>query len=743
MKRETKILLWILPTALLAAGAVLFVAIPASEPTPEELRNAIFSATELQQLNTLANSTNLIRIGHIPDSRPIDFLNEESNQRDGLTWSYVALIEEKLGIRFQRVDCDNWEEDLLNHRVDLVGSVQRTEDRELKFRFTKPYENISIVILAQKDSKNALHLDEMDGDTLAVVRDSAIHRNLRSRQETFPEKYHYKLAPVQNTPDGLVAVSEGRVDAIVTDGAVSSYYMVKMGIDLRVAGTIPSYSWNLCFASNTNSPLPISMVGKALDKITKAEARAIDNQWPTLGKIRQVDVTIYIKTVGGILIITILATGSFVLWNRTLRKQITDHLRELGRVRQSHAQATRALGVSEERFRVLVESSNDIIWEMDRYGSYLYVSPRVRDILGYTPDQMVGKSSLSLMIPEDAARKMEQLRTRTAGSTIDCEVNTYLHKNGQRVILESSGMAFMDNTGELAGFRGISRDITERITYENALRHSEERFRNLVETTSDWIWEVNVDGCYTYASPQSSELLGYEPEELLDKHFTSLMPASEAKAMQTHFGRIVEKGKPMHTLGNTNVHRDGRNVMLETSAVPFYDKEWNIQGYRGIGRDITERAATEKQLAFERNLFRTFMEHAPDLIYFKDADGRFIEINTAKAEELRLPPEKIIGRTDYDFLPAEQAQQKFEDELEVMRTRQPVGLSGRLRISGLHGRKCRGSARSHEKQCLRYLHCRPAPAGYERRRPHPAGEGALPRPEAYHLYGIHLLQPFG
>ncbi len=672
MKRETKILLWILPTALLAAGAVLFVAIPASAPTPEEMRNAIFSKAELQLLNTLANSTNLIRIGHIPDSRPIDFLNEESNHRDGLTWSYVALIEEKLGIRFQRVECDNWEEDLLNHRVDLVGSVQRTEERELNFGFTKPYENISIVILAQKNSQNALYLDKMDGDTLAVVTDSAIHNNLRTRQESFPEKYQYKLAPVPTTPDGLVAVSEGRVDAIVTDGAVSSYYMVKMGIDLRVAGTIPSYSWNLCFASNTNSPLPISMVGKALDKITKAEARAIDSQWPTLGKIRQVDVTIYIKTVGGILIITILATGSFVLWNRTLRKQITDHLRELGRVRQSHAQATRALDVSEERFRVLVESSNDMIWEMDRYGGYLYVSPRVREILGYTPDQLVGKSSLSLMIPEDAARKMEQLRTRKVGSTIDCEINTYLHKNGQRVILESSGMAFMDNTGELAGFRGISRDITERITYENALRHSEERFRNLVETTSDWIWEVNVDGCYTYASPQSSELLGYEPEELIEKHFTSLMPPSEARAMQTHFGRIVEKGKPMHTLVNTNIHRDGHNVMLETSAVPFYDKEWNIQGYRGIGRDITERVATEGQLAFERNLFRTFMEHAPDLIYFKDADGRFIEINTAKAEELRLPPEKIIGRTDYDFLPAEQAQQKFEDELEVMRTRKPL-----------------------------------------------------------------------
>ena len=676
MKRETKILIWILPTALLAAGALLFFGIPATEQTPEEMRNAIFSKPELKLLNTLTNSTNKIRIGNIPNSPPIDFTDEKTGLHKGLTWDYVALLEHKLGIPFQRVECDNWEEDLLTQQIDLVGSVQRTEEREQRFRFTEPYANIPVVILAQKEKEkgdeDALYLNQMEGKSVAAVKDSAIYSYLRRLQTSYPEKYGFKLVPVHDTPEGLVKVSDGDIDAIVADGAVSSYHIAELGVDLREAGTIPSYSWDLCFASNTNSPLPISMLNKALEQITKAERRAIAKQWPTLGNTRHLDFAIYVKTIGGILIITVLATGSFVLWNRTLRKQITDHLRELGRVRQSHAQATRALDVSEERFRVLVESSNDIIWEMDRYGGYLYVSPRVRDILGYTSDELIGKSSLSLMLPEDAARKMGQLRNRTAGSAINCEVNTYLHKNGRRVMLESSGMAFTDNTGELAGFRGVSRDITERIANENALRNSEERFRNLVETTSDWIWEVNVDGCYTYASPQSSELLGYEPEELIKKHFTALMPAPEAKAMRAHFERIVEKGKPMHSLVNTNVHRDGRNVMLETSAVPFYDKEWNIQGYRGIGRDITARVATERQLAFERNLFRTFMEHAPDLIYFKDADGRFIEINTAKAEELRLPPEKIIGRTDYDFLPPEQAQQKFEDELEVMRTRKPL-----------------------------------------------------------------------
>ncbi|HSR87822.1 MAG TPA: PAS domain S-box protein, partial [Pontiella sp.] len=537
------------------------------------------------------------------------------------------------------------------------------------FSFTKPYLTIDVVIIAQRGSAATLYLDDMADKRVGAVKPSAIYDHLVNKLASYPKKYAYTLVPVPDTPSGMEQVSEGELDALVTDGAVSGYYWNEKGDGLRVAGDI-NYAWNLCFAVTTNCPLPTQIIDKAMEKlISKKE---ILSRWPELKSYSKDKNTTIMKISGALLLITILVTGSVILWNRTLRKQITDHLRELGRVRQSHAQATHALGVSEERFRVLVESSNDIIWEMDRYGGYLYVSPRVRDILGYTPDELVGKSSLTLMVPEDAARKMEQLRNPSTGSTIDCEINTYLHKNGQPVILESSGMAFLDNTGELAGYRGISRDITERIANENALRLSEERFRNLVETTSDWIWEVNVNGCYTYASPQSSELLGYAPEDLIGKHFTSLMPNVEAKTMYAHFGRIVEKGNPMHSLVNTYIHRDGRNVMLETSAVPFYDKEWNIRGYRGIGRDITERVATERQLAFERNLFRTFMDHAPDLIYFKDADGRFIEINTAKAEQLRLPPDKIIGRTDYDFLPPEQAQQKFDDECEVMRTRKPM-----------------------------------------------------------------------
>ncbi len=660
MKRGTKTLVWlVIIAAFVTTGALVYLQAPRETPKLELTR---------AEYDWLMKNANQIRLAPIPDAPPVDF-RTAGGQHHGITADYLRLIERQLGVQFKIVECDSWKEileKLKNKEIDLVGSAQNRPERREFLRFTAPYLRIPTVVITRERHEGGYTLDNLDELDIAVVEASATHTHLLS---THPE---YNLAPVKNAAEGFRKLSFNGVDAMVTDLAVASYYIEELAINnLRVAGNI-DYPWELCFASRADWPLLNSILNKALANIPAEQRKSIRREWITLSDTVQVSKDRYLKIVGGFLIVTLLAIGSVMFWNQTLRKQVTRHSNELGRVRQSHAQTTRALGESEERFRVLVESSNDMVWEMDLYGTFLYVSPRAREILGYEPVELIGKNSLSLMIPRDSARNMEELRKRSVNSTIDCEVNTYFHKNGHQIMLESSGMAFANNKGELAGFRGVSRDITERVENENALRRSEERFRNLVETTSDWIWEVGVDGAYTYTSPQIVDLLGYSSSELIGKHFTDPMPPRDAERTRANFEKVLEKGAAIHSMVNTNRHKDGRTVVLETSAVPFYDKDWNIQGYRGIGRDITDRVATEKQLEFERNLFRSFMEHAPDLIYFKDVEGRFIEVNAAKADELNLAPEDLIGRTDFDFLPQEQAQQRYNDELEVMETRRPI-----------------------------------------------------------------------
>ncbi len=138
---------------------------------------------------------------------------------------------------------------------------------------------------------------------------------------------------------------------------------------------------------------------------------------------------------------------------------------------------------------------------------------------------------------------------------------------------------------------------TDEIRRANdALRDSEERFRSLVETTSDCIWEVDARGVYTYASPKIRDLLGYAPEEVLGKTPFDFMPPDEAARLGRQFAEIAAAQKSFERLENVSLHKDGHQVVLETSGVPILDGEGRLAGYRGVDRDVTERIQTEEEL---------------------------------------------------------------------------------------------------------------------------------------------------
>jgi len=219
----------------------------------------------------------------------------------------------------------------------------------------------------------------------------------------------------------------------------------------------------------------------------------------------------------------------------------------------------------------------------------------------------------------------------------------------------------------------LQREITERRRAEDRLKESEERFRNLVESTSDWVWEVDANAVYTYASPKVEDLLGHEPDEVIGKTPFDFMPPEEAKRVAAGFKDIAEAQKPFERLENMNLHKDGRLVVLETSGVPIFDANGDFRGYRGIDRDVTERKLAEEALAKEQNLLRTLIDNLPDYIFVKDTESRFIINNVAHMHVLGVrTPEEVIGKTDFDFFPQELAEQYYADEQELIQSGQPL-----------------------------------------------------------------------
>lgn len=155
-------------------------------------------------------------------------------------------------------------------------------------------------------------------------------------------------------------------------------------------------------------------------------------------------------------------------------------------------------------------------------------------------------------------------------------------------------------TGTFAELKLMGHSFLEMVhtlqEREEALRVSEEKFRTLVESTSDWIWEINAEGAFTYASPQVEDILGYTPNEMIGKTPFDLMPAEEAERIAHVFKEIIAEGEPIVALHNVNLHKDGRLIVLETSGVPVLDEAGKVTGYCGVDRDITERKKAEQDL---------------------------------------------------------------------------------------------------------------------------------------------------
>ena len=193
----------------------------------------------------------------------------------------------------------------------------------------------------------------------------------------------------------------------------------------------------------------------------------------------------------------------------------------------------------------------------------------------------------------------------------------------------------------------LSNKVVEAAIAKDALRKSEEWFRSLVETTSDWVWEVDANGVYTYASPKVRELLGYDPEEIIGQTPFDLMLPEDSRRVSMIFQESVRSNKPIERVENICQSKDGRPVVLETSGVPFFDENGKLLGYRGIDRDITERKQTEQML----QMFQYTVDQASEAIYWLNHDARFEYVNDQACRSLGYTREEMVNLTLWDIDP--------------------------------------------------------------------------------------------
>ena len=151
--------------------------------------------------------------------------------------------------------------------------------------------------------------------------------------------------------------------------------------------------------------------------------------------------------------------------------------------------------------------------------------------------------------------------------------------------------------------RGMISSISES---RRQLVDSESKFRGLVESSSDIIWEVDDKGKYLYLSPKAKSILGYKTSDFKDKSLFDFMPNNQSNLVRGIFISSLKQGVSFEIMEHELIHKDGNAVVLETTGVPSFNENGEVIGYRGVSRDITKRKLDEKELqARTEELFAT------------------------------------------------------------------------------------------------------------------------------------------
>lgn len=283
------------------------------------------------------------------------------------------------------------------------------------------------------------------------------------------------------------------------------------------------------------------------------------------------------------------------------------------------------LRASQERFKNLVETTNDFIWEVDENLVYTYASPQVENILGYTSQEILGKTLWDLM-PVNEVTKVRKLlanQQKFNHENIDCLVNINLHKNGHHVVLETNAVTLFDKNGEFRGYRGIDRDVTERKKVEEALFNSQQELQAIIDNSTTVIYAKDITGKYFLANQEFFRLFDITPETLYGKTDMEVFPNYIAEVFQANDQQVLQANIPLFFEEAAELP-DGLHTYV---AIKFllYDHAGEPYAICGISTDITERKKAEEKL--QQNL--TTIESSIDGIGITDQDGNFVYLNTS------------------------------------------------------------------------------------------------------------------
>ena len=274
-----------------------------------------------------------------------------------------------------------------------------------------------------------------------------------------------------------------------------------------------------------------------------------------------------------------------------------------------------------------------------------YLNPAHSKLFGWTLEEAQGKRLNTLPDWDREATLSIISQILTEGAMNQSYDTQRLSKQGQLIDVSVSGARFLDHNGNPAGMLVILHDITERKAIDKALKQSEEKYRRLVETTTDWVWSVDAEGHHTYGNPAIEKLLGYKVKEIVGSSAFQFIHPDDEKPVKEIFQRCIEQRRGWNNLEIRWLHKDGSTRLFESSATPILDESDTVIGFSGVDRDITVRKRAENELRQKEARFRSYFELPLIGIAITSLEMTWLEVNSTLCDMLGYSRQELTGMT--------------------------------------------------------------------------------------------------
>jgi PAS domain S-box-containing protein len=524
--------------------------------------------------------------------------SDANGHTTGLAHEHLRLVETKLGVRFKRREFTSLEDifaKVQSGEIQVVNAVTETPARSEFLSFTKPYISVPNVILVRKDHEGTLREEDLGRlRKVSLVRSYAVTEYLARK---------YPGMATNLAPDDLTCLldtSFGRSDAAVIDLATASFLIETKGItNLQVAGAA-HYDISLSMGIAKAEPQLLAILQKGLGAITDAERQAIHNRWINTSGQGPLTSWKFWAATGGLLGFVLLTITMILIWNRTLRRQVA--LRT-----QALADEQAALQASEALFsKAFAVCPDGFVISRLEDGVYLEVNEGFARLTGFQREDVIGRSSIAATLPvwpdpKDREGFVNALREH--GEVIDLEA-TFLKKDRTPFTALVSAKIFMAH-GE-KHILSITRDVTEQKRVHAALRDSEKRLSDILNSINAYVFIKDSGYRYTYVNPKVCELFDLPPDQILGKGDEAFFPAASVREIQESDRPVIERGEMIAREERNLSAADGQPRTYWAVKIPLRDDNGKIYGLCGISTDITPI----KEAEAERHRIQTQLQQA-------------------------------------------------------------------------------------------------------------------------------------